>query len=166
MRLTIKAKLVTAFTFIILMLVGTAGYGVMNLMDDKYPVGEPMQIIFCRNVLIYFDKPTQQSVLTRLCDCLADGGYMHINGLLTRRERQKLQTQFPSSAIELRDGPQLRLPSFHSASITAAAANPSATPINGLSTANQKEMFQSELLVEFVFMLFISSFQRSTFHKP
>ncbi|MET3856085.1 chemotaxis protein methyltransferase CheR [Rhizobium sp. OAE497] len=54
------------------------GFARMNLMDDKYPVGEPMQIIFCRNVLIYFDKPTQQSVLTRLCDCLADGGYMFI----------------------------------------------------------------------------------------
>jgi len=54
------------------------GFARMNLMDDKYPIGDPMQIIFCRNVLIYFDKPTQQSVLTRLCDCLADGGYMFI----------------------------------------------------------------------------------------
>jgi chemotaxis protein methyltransferase CheR len=54
------------------------GFARMNLMDDKYPVGEPMQIIFCRNVLIYFDKPTQQGVLSRLCDCLADGGYMFI----------------------------------------------------------------------------------------
>src|SRR4029077_849920 len=72
-------------------------------------------------------------------------------------DRHALQAQFPPSRIELRNGPQFRLPSFHSASITAAAANPSATPINGLSTANQKEMFQSELLVEFVFMLFISS---------
>ncbi len=31
MRLTIKAKLVRAFTFIILMLIGTAGYGIMSL---------------------------------------------------------------------------------------------------------------------------------------
>jgi chemotaxis protein methyltransferase CheR len=54
------------------------GFARLNLMDDKYPVGDPMQMIFCRNVLIYFDKPTQQHVLTRLCDCLAPGGYLFI----------------------------------------------------------------------------------------
>jgi hypothetical protein len=38
----------------------------------------------------------------------------------------------------------------------AAATNPIATPIKGLSTANQKEMFQSEFLgVGFFFMLFL-----------
>jgi len=40
------------------------------------------------------------------------------------------------------ENPQFGLLSFHSASITAAAANPSATPINGLRTAKQKEMFR------------------------
>jgi chemotaxis protein methyltransferase CheR len=54
------------------------GFARLNLMDDKYPVGEPMHIIFCRNVLIYFDKPTQQHVLNRLCDCLLPGGYLFI----------------------------------------------------------------------------------------
>jgi hypothetical protein len=76
------------------------------------------------------------------------------------------QTQFPPSRIELWNCPKLRFPSSHSVSTMAAATNPIATPINGLNTANQKEMFQSELLVEFVFMLFISSVRRSTFHKP
>ena len=47
-------------------------------MDDAYPVGDPMHMIFCRNVLIYFDKPTQAKVLTRLCDCLVPGGYLFI----------------------------------------------------------------------------------------
>src|SRR5436190_23148296 len=82
-------------------------------------------------------------------------------------ERHALQTQFPPSRIELRDGPQLRLPSFHSASITAAAANPSATPINGLSTANQKEMFQSEFSgVGFLFTSFSQAFKGGHFTKP
>jgi len=54
------------------------GFARLNLMDDAYPVGDPMHIIFCRNVLIYFDKPTQQHVLTRLCDCLVPGGYLFI----------------------------------------------------------------------------------------
>ena len=54
------------------------GFARLNLMDDVYPVGDPMHIIFCRNVLIYFDKPTQQHVLTRLCNCLLPGGYLFI----------------------------------------------------------------------------------------
>ncbi|MEZ2127985.1 MULTISPECIES: protein-glutamate O-methyltransferase CheR [unclassified Sinorhizobium] len=54
------------------------GFARMNLMDEKYPIGDPMHLIFCRNVLIYFDKQTQAGVLSRLCDCLAVGGYMFI----------------------------------------------------------------------------------------
>jgi len=54
------------------------GFGRMNLMDKTYSVGPPMHIIFCRNVLIYFDKPTQAHVLGRLCDCLMPGGYLFI----------------------------------------------------------------------------------------
>ena len=54
------------------------GFARMNLMDEKYPIGEPMHVIFCRNVLIYFDKQTQAGVLNRLCACLAKGGYMFI----------------------------------------------------------------------------------------
>src|SRR6266516_7314866 len=81
-------------------------------------------------------------------------------------DRHALQTQFPPSAIELRNGPQFWLPSFHSASTTAAAANPSATPINGLSTANQKEMFQSEFSgVGFLFMPLSQAFEDRHFTK-
>lgn len=54
------------------------GFARMNLMDAKYPIGDPMHIIFCRNVLIYFDKQTQAQVLTRLCNNLAPGGYLFI----------------------------------------------------------------------------------------
>lgn len=54
------------------------GFARMNLMDNAYPVGDHMHIIFCRNVLIYFDKPTQNHVLKRLCDNLVPGGYMFI----------------------------------------------------------------------------------------
>ena len=86
--------------------------------------------------------------------------------LLTGRQRHEHQTQFPTSTIELRNGPKFRLPSFHSASITAAAANPSATPINGLRTANQKEMFQSEFSgVGFLFMLLSQAFKDRDFRQ-
>jgi chemotaxis protein methyltransferase CheR len=47
----------------------------MNLMDEVYPVDRDVDIIFCRNVLIYFDKPTQREVVDRLCTHLRPGGY-------------------------------------------------------------------------------------------
>jgi chemotaxis protein methyltransferase CheR len=47
----------------------------MNLMDPNYPVDRDVDIIFCRNVLIYFDRPTQQKVVEQLCAHLRPGGY-------------------------------------------------------------------------------------------
>ena len=47
-----------------------------NLMDAKWPLGEPFDIVFCRNVMIYFDAPTQRSVLQRM------HGVMRPQGLL------------------------------------------------------------------------------------
>ncbi len=48
----------------------------LNLMDEAYPFDRDVDVIFCRNVLIYFDKPTQQAVLTRLASHLRPGGYL------------------------------------------------------------------------------------------
>jgi chemotaxis protein methyltransferase CheR len=48
----------------------------MNLMDANYPVDRDVDIIFCRNVLIYFDKETQRKVVDRLCSHLRPGGYL------------------------------------------------------------------------------------------
>lgn len=48
----------------------------MNLMDPVYPVDRDVDIIFCRNVLIYFDKATQRGVVERLCSHLRPGGYL------------------------------------------------------------------------------------------
>jgi chemotaxis protein methyltransferase CheR len=50
----------------------------MNLMDADYPFDRDFDVIFCRNVLIYFDKPTQQAVLRRLCQHLRPGGYLFL----------------------------------------------------------------------------------------
>jgi chemotaxis protein methyltransferase CheR len=54
------------------------GFAQLNLMADHYPVGDPFHLIFCRNVLIYFDKPTQRKVVSRLVDCLLPGGYLFL----------------------------------------------------------------------------------------
>jgi chemotaxis protein methyltransferase CheR len=50
----------------------------MNLMDSQYPVDRDVDVIFCRNVLIYFDKPTQKAVLDRLRGHLGRGGYLFV----------------------------------------------------------------------------------------
>ena len=50
----------------------------LNLMDDTYPVDGDMDLIFCRNILIYFDKPTQSKVLRQLCSHLRPGGYLFL----------------------------------------------------------------------------------------
>ena len=54
------------------------GFARLNLIDEHYPVGGAMHLIFCRNVLIYFDKPTQRKVVSRLADCLAPQGYLFL----------------------------------------------------------------------------------------
>jgi len=50
----------------------------MNLMDTSYPVDRDVDIIFCRNVLIYFEKETQRKVVSQLCDHLRPGGYLMV----------------------------------------------------------------------------------------
>jgi chemotaxis protein methyltransferase CheR len=50
----------------------------INLMDTILPVDEAFDIIFCRNVLIYFDRKTQLEVVKKLTSHLAVGGYLFI----------------------------------------------------------------------------------------
>lgn len=50
----------------------------LNLMDQSYSVKEMFDVIFCRNVLIYFDRPTQEKVINKLCLQLKPGGYFFI----------------------------------------------------------------------------------------
>jgi chemotaxis protein methyltransferase CheR len=50
----------------------------LNLMDSQYPVDRDVDVIFLRNVLIYFDKPTQQCVVKRLVRHLRPGGYLFL----------------------------------------------------------------------------------------
>jgi chemotaxis protein methyltransferase CheR len=50
----------------------------MNLMDPVYPVDRDVDIIFCRNVLIYFEKHIQRKVVDRLCSHLRPGGYLMV----------------------------------------------------------------------------------------
>lgn len=54
------------------------GFAPFNLMAPHYAVGHAMHLIFCRNVLIYFDKPTQRDVVARLTEKLTPNGYLFL----------------------------------------------------------------------------------------
>lgn len=46
----------------------------LNLMDERYPFDGLFDVIFCRNVIIYFDRKTQEGLLSRMSGCLRQGG--------------------------------------------------------------------------------------------
>jgi chemotaxis protein methyltransferase CheR len=50
----------------------------LNLCRDAYPAGAPFDLIFCRNVLIYFDAPTRASVVKRLLGRLDQRGLIFL----------------------------------------------------------------------------------------
>jgi len=49
----------------------------LNLMEP-FDHPEPFDCIFCRNVMIYFDKKAQSTLVNRLYECLKEGGYLLI----------------------------------------------------------------------------------------
>ncbi len=53
-------------------------FGRLNFMDDDFGLRERFHIIFCRNVIIYFDKPTQERLMHKFCRQLAPGGYLFL----------------------------------------------------------------------------------------
>src|SRR4029077_12451639 len=84
-------------------------------------------------------------------------------------ERHALQTQFPPSRIELRNAPQLQLPSLHNVLIKAGARNPIATiatTISGHSATTQQERLKSDSSgVGFLFMPLSQAFGDRYFTK-
>lgn len=48
----------------------------LNLMDETYPLQDTYNVIFCRNVLIYFERERQIALLNRLHHHLVAGGYL------------------------------------------------------------------------------------------
>jgi chemotaxis protein methyltransferase CheR len=49
----------------------------LNLMQ-RWPMKGRFNVIFCRNVMIYFDRPTQQRLVNRFWDILEPGGFLFV----------------------------------------------------------------------------------------
>ncbi len=50
----------------------------LNFMDEDYRIREVFEVVFFRNVLIYFDRAIQERVINRVCRNLAPGGYLFV----------------------------------------------------------------------------------------
>ncbi|HPD33257.1 MAG TPA: protein-glutamate O-methyltransferase CheR [Bacteroidota bacterium] len=68
-----------------------------NLISSNYGFKKSFDVIFCRNVMIYFDKKTRLKVVQNLYDCLAQDGYLFIGHAETiDRTQSKFQYIAPS----------------------------------------------------------------------
>jgi len=54
-------------------------FGRLNFMDHDYGIREEFDVVFFRNVMIYFDKPTQEAVVNRILRNVRPGGYLYIS---------------------------------------------------------------------------------------
>jgi len=50
----------------------------LNFMDSDFKLRQPADVIFCRNVIIYFDRPTQSELFKKFYACCSSGGYLFI----------------------------------------------------------------------------------------
>lgn len=53
-------------------------FGRVNFMDSTFTLPHKMDVIFCRNVIIYFDKQTQEQLMGKFCQNLLPGGYLFL----------------------------------------------------------------------------------------
>lgn len=54
------------------------GFGCLNFMTEEFGLRQKMDTIFCRNVIIYFDKLTQERLMAKFCRYLNPGGFVFL----------------------------------------------------------------------------------------
>ncbi|MDP4132691.1 MAG: protein-glutamate O-methyltransferase CheR [Bacillota bacterium] len=72
-------------------------FRVFNLVDEIYPFKKKFHIIFCRNVMIYFDNKTRKKLIDKLYDSLEPGGFLFIgHSEIINRSESKFKNVIPS----------------------------------------------------------------------
>lgn len=74
----------------------------VNLIRDDWPFRDPFDIVFCRNVMIYFDAPTQRKVLERIHRVMKPGGVLYVGHAENFSESRDLFTLKGKTAYERR----------------------------------------------------------------
>ena len=74
----------------------------VNLIRDDWPFREPFDVVFCRNVMIYFDAPTQRAVLERIHRVLKPGGMLFVGHAENFSESKDLFTLRGKTVYERR----------------------------------------------------------------
>ena len=74
----------------------------VNLIRDDWPFREPFDVVFCRNVMIYFDAPTQRAVLERIHRVLKPGGMLFVGHAENFSESRDLFTLRGKTVYERR----------------------------------------------------------------
>jgi chemotaxis protein methyltransferase CheR len=59
-------------------------------MNERFPFKNPFHIIFCRNVMIYFDQPTRETLVRKFHQFTEPGGYLFIGHSETLGRDQSL----------------------------------------------------------------------------
>lgn len=74
-----------------------------NLMEKALPFKKPFHVIFCRNVMIYFDAKTKTELVNRFYNALAPGGYL-IVGQSESLDRSAVKFSYVMPSIYQKDG--------------------------------------------------------------
>lgn len=74
----------------------------VNLIRDDWPFRDPFDVVFCRNVMIYFDAPTQRGVLERIHRVLKPGGMLFVGHAENFSESRDLFTLRGKTVYERR----------------------------------------------------------------
>ncbi len=70
----------------------------LNFMNKNFPFKGKFHIIFCRNVMIYFDKVTKDELVKRLYNYIYDGGYLFI-GHSESVDRKEIPFEYMQPAV-------------------------------------------------------------------
>lgn len=64
----------------------------LNFLSDRYPIKSELDIIFCRNVMIYFSDDVKKQIINRFCELLKPNGYLivgHSESLISFTDKFK-----------------------------------------------------------------------------